>query len=74
MPEESQRPGTTDTSTTPPLDFPTFVAWLNFGVSEGWVSEISCATHAGIPTTTAEDEEEEEGYDPCLFVLRVWDA
>lgn len=49
-----------------------FVDWLQYGIDAGWVSELACGTHDGIPWTEEEAAEFEEGYDPCQPVLRVW--
>lgn len=49
-----------------------FEAWLRIGVKHGWCSEPTCATHDGVPSTEAEMEEIDEGYDPCQHVLRLW--
>jgi hypothetical protein len=46
--------------------------WLELGVREGWVSEPACATHDGVPTNDEEDGLLEEGFDPCLPVVRLW--
>lgn len=50
----------------------TWHEWLEVGVNNGWVSPVQCATHEGVPTTDDEDEQYDEGDDPCLPVLRVW--
>jgi hypothetical protein len=50
----------------------TFHEWLALGVSKGWVSDQQCGTHEGIPSTTEEEQEWEDGGDPCQVVLRVW--
>ena len=49
-----------------------FAAWAEFGRRQGWCSSVACATHDGVPMTEAEELEAEEGYDPCLPVLRLW--
>lgn len=46
--------------------------WLEFGHQQGWCSKIVCATHDGIPGTPQEDEEWEQGLDPCQPVVRLW--
>jgi len=50
----------------------TWHEWLQTGIDNGWVSPVQCATHEGVPTTDDEDEQYDEGDDPCLPVLRVW--
>ena len=49
-----------------------FEEWLAHGVLNGWISYPACATHDGIPSTDAETEAWEEGWDPCEHVLRLW--
>lgn len=46
--------------------------WIRYGVDKGWISEPACATHAGTPSTDEEDAAWEDGWDPCVFVLRLW--
>ena len=38
----------------------------------GWCSEIVCNTHEGTPMTDIEEEEWDQGLDPCVHVLRIW--
>lgn len=49
-----------------------FLTWMRSGRDRGWVSEIVCNTHSGLPSTEEEDEQWDEGYDPCVFAVRVW--
>lgn len=53
-------------------EYDEFVDWLNIGTEKGWVSGPVCATHNGLPNTEEEENEWEEGYDPCVIGLRVW--
>jgi hypothetical protein len=53
-------------------DLDDFFDWLNHGVYKGWVSFPVCGTHAEVALSEEESEEFEAGYDPCVFVLRVW--
>ena len=49
-----------------------FLDWMAFGVSQGWVTEPFCNTHDGDPYMTEEEEQEwEDGGDPCLSVLKL---
>lgn len=45
--------------------------WAKYGVDKGWATPSLCATHDGIPHTEAEDNEWEEGGDPCIHVIRL---
>lgn len=53
-------------------DFEAFNEWLTLGIERGWVSRMTCATHDMLPATPTEEDEMEEGGDPCIEVLRVW--
>lgn len=45
--------------------------WLAEGQRNGWIGPSVCYTHDGIPMSADEEDEFEEG-DPCLFMLRVY--
>lgn len=47
--------------------------WLEYGWKNGYVSAPMCIVHDGWATTPEEDEELEEGHDPCLFMMRVYE-
>jgi hypothetical protein len=47
--------------------------WLEIGIVNGWVGPPVCLTHDGAPTTASEDEEFDEGGEPCVFMLRLFD-
>ena len=47
--------------------------WLRIGVQNGWCSPPVCATHDGVPSTEKEDTDFDEGDDPCVFVIRVYE-
>ena len=42
-----------------------FDEWLQYGYEQGFCSPPVCASHDGIPSSLVEDEEWEEGLDPC---------
>ena len=48
-----------------------FDAWLAIGYKNGWVGAPICYTHDGLPTTSQEDEEFDEG-DLCINILRLY--
>jgi hypothetical protein len=52
----------------------TYDEWYQLGVQNKWCSEVACSTHDGIPMTPEEEAEWDEGYDPCVPVLRLWDV
>ena len=49
-----------------------FGIWLSNGIERGWVTEPFCNTHDGDPYMTDEEQQEwEEGGDPCQVVLKI---
>lgn len=58
----------------PDLDALDFHDWVEYGISNGWIAKPSCYHHDAIPCTYEEELEMEEGGDPCLSVIRVWDV
>jgi hypothetical protein len=55
------------------LDILDFQEWIEHGVANGWISEPVCYHHDMLPVTDIEAEQLDEGDDPCLNVIRVWD-
>jgi hypothetical protein len=52
-----------------------FEIWLNNGIDRGWISPPFCNTHEGDNYMTAEEQQEwEDGGDPCQVVLKVLDV
>lgn len=49
-----------------------FYEWLSQGVEKGWVSVPYCEMHEGAPMTEQEEQEWDEGHDPCIFSIRIW--
>lgn len=52
----------------------TFEQWLDAGMKRGWISPPLCETHDGWMLTSAEEEEFEQGSDPCIHVIRLFDS
>ena len=50
-----------------------FDEWLAVGRANGWVSAPVCDTHEGVPLTDGEFGEFEDGSDPCVHVLRLYE-
>ena len=49
--------------------------WLKYGVQQGWIApNISCNTHDGVIMTAEENKEFEEGSDPCIHVIRIFES
>jgi len=55
-------------------EFDSFEEWLEFGWKQGWISGPCCSTHDGTPSTEAEDAEWEDGGDPCIHVIRLYES
>ena len=51
-----------------------FEEWLQYGFRHGFCSPPCCTTHDGTPSTEAEDQSWEEGEDPCIHVLRLYES
>jgi hypothetical protein len=51
-----------------------FETWVREGFKRGWCGPPVCAIHDGLPSTEYEDEATDEGYDPCLHVLRLYES
>jgi hypothetical protein len=50
----------------------TFEEWLEYGMAHGFCTAASCYTHDGFEFTTEEDNEFDQGFDPCVAVVRLW--
>ena len=48
-----------------------FEIWLKSGYDRGWISDVFCNTHDGPPLTDEEEQEWNEGGDPCCHVVRL---
>jgi len=53
------------------MDFDT---WVRIGYESGWCSPPMCYTHDGLALTAGEDEELNEGHDPCIHVVRLYES
>ena len=51
-----------------------YADWLKHGMDMGWVGPEVYVSHDGIPTSEEEDARVEEGGDPCLWVIRVYES
>jgi hypothetical protein len=49
-----------------------FYEWLQIGIDKKWVSDVMCVTHNGLENTEEEEEQWNEGGDPCQHAIRVW--
>lgn len=51
------------------LDFDT---WLKYGIDHRFIGPPVCATHDGTPTSESEDVLFDEGWEPCISVVRLY--
>lgn len=50
-----------------------FDEWIEEGYIRGWIGPPVCDTHDGTPISEQEFAEFEEGGDPCVHVLRLYE-
>jgi hypothetical protein len=50
-----------------------FDEWLQEGLTNGFCGPAICYPHDGLPLTVEEDREFEEGGDPCIHILRLYE-
>jgi hypothetical protein len=48
------------------------LAWIQYGTAMGWCGPAVCYTHDGLPTSEVEDNDFEEGFDPCITIVRLY--
>lgn len=51
-----------------------FETWLEMGYKKNWVGPPVCSTHDGIPMSFDEDNEFNEGHDPCIHIMRLYES
>jgi hypothetical protein len=51
----------------------TFSEWMAFGVKQGWCGPPVCYTHDGLPMSEQEGTEFDEGQDPCMHIVRMYE-
>jgi len=49
-----------------------FWEWIESGIDAGWIASPDCMTHNAVPMRAAEEDEFDDGFDPCIIVARVW--
>lgn len=50
-----------------------FDDWIRAGMDAGFCGPPVCYTHDGLPTSVVEDDAFDEGFDPCLSVVRLYE-
>lgn len=51
-----------------------FEMWLSIGREHGYCSMPVCNTHDGVPQTAGELELWDNGDDPCVHVIRLYES
>jgi len=51
----------------------TFDEWMAYGIKKGWCGPPICYTHDGLPMSDIEMQGFEEGEDPCMHVVRMYE-
>ena len=51
----------------------TFDEWIQHGYDQGWVGPPICDTHDGTPISEEEFAQFEDGGDPCVHILRLYE-
>jgi hypothetical protein len=47
--------------------------WIEYGEKRGYCSPAVCSTHDGLPMSDLENEEWDQGGDPCVHALRLYE-
>jgi hypothetical protein len=47
--------------------------WIKIGIDNNWCGEVSCYTHDGPDMIEEEAQKWDEGEDPCMFIMRIWE-
>jgi hypothetical protein len=50
-----------------------FDDWIKIGLDKGWCGPPVCYTHDSFPISSEEDDEFEEGNDPCMHMIRLYE-
>ena len=51
----------------------TFDEWIKVRIENNWCGAPVCYTHDGLPTTIDEDNMFDEGDDPCMHIVRLYE-
>ena len=51
----------------------TFDEWMAYGVEKGWCGPPVCYTHDGLPMSEHEMQGFDDGEDPCMHVVRMYE-
>ena len=51
----------------------TFDEWIAYGLEKGWCGPPVCYTHDGLPMSENEMQGFDDGQDPCMHVVRMYE-
>lgn len=51
-----------------------FESWLEAGIEAGYCGAVLCVMHDGMPMTADADDRAEEGDDPCVPMVRLYES
>ena len=51
----------------------TFDEWMAYGIEKGWCGPPVCYTHDGLPMSEHEMQGFDDGEDPCMHVVRMYE-
>ena len=51
----------------------TFSEWIAYGIEQGWCGPPVCYTHDGLPMSEQEMQEFDDGSDPCMHIVRMYE-
>jgi hypothetical protein len=51
----------------------TFDEWIAYGLEKGWCGPPVCYTHDGLPMSENEMQEFDDGTDPCMHIVRMYE-
>jgi hypothetical protein len=46
--------------------------WLKYGWQNGFCTAPVCSTHDGVPFSSSETDQFDQGYDDCTFIVRLY--
>lgn len=50
-----------------------YIAWIRHGLAKHWISPPACYFHDGIGMLPEEEVALDEGDDPCIWLIRVYE-
>lgn len=51
----------------------TYDDWMAYGIKKGWCGPPVCYTHDGLPMSEQEMQDFDDGTDPCMHIVRMYE-